>query len=257
MSHNVISPSSHLCFGKGIFGLTIERHYLKPLDRGVVIKPFAQVKANCTSFGRSDILDSMKRQHTNIYNSCNVIAFVFGTYGMCRIGKYHYSSELLLHTAFCNKHRLDMLTFDNVANFVIIARNTSQIYRNNGFGFWCDCLFYLVGIYREIVVYIDHYRRCTCIHNSHCCCTISICRNYDFIAGLDTQPFQNQCCSACPRVYTYCTLYSQSVAQSLFQSLDFRSWCYPTASQCLLYWFYNILINVRRSKCYLHFLSYV
>ena len=120
------------------------------------------------------------------------------------------------------------LAFHDAKQPVVVARNTSQINRNDSLRFWrYSSLNSLIIHFKAIFLYINKNKRSPhVLHNRSTCC-VSISRHNHLVTFTHTQQAQSHFATSRLRVQAHSLVNANKRSHFFFQLLCTRSSCYP------------------------------
>ena len=130
---------------------------------------------------------------------------------MCGITANGNTSKHLLQVGLRSKHLL--LAFHDTIQSVVVARNTSQINRNNRFSIRGDSLLYsLVVHFKTILLHINKHEFGTYMLHDRSTCCIGIGRHNHLVALTNAQQSKSYLTTGSLRVKAYSLLHTNKLS---------------------------------------------
>ena len=150
-----------------------------------------------------------------------------------------------------------LLPVHNFEQTIIVARNTSQIHRDDGLGILCDSSLHLVIIHLQAVrlnVH-EHHLSANMIHDARTC-SIGISRHDNLVASTNAQQTQSHLCASSLRVQAHTVrslqigsiIYTNILGDKLLQLLGTRTCSDPTAQNSITHFISFCLSHIRRTE---------
>ena len=233
---NVILPSSELSLSQSIFVLTMQTqqlclaikilspslslnlrhtteriiHILVQVLHHLLITE-RQIPRQGPPLSSSEVLHSMERERREVGNCSHHLSLARSTKGMGSIAADSNTTKHLLQVGLRSKHLL--LAFHDTIQSVVIARNTSQVNRNNCLGIRSDSLLYCLIVHlKAILLHIHKHQLGTnMLHNRSTCC-IGIGRHNHLVALTNAQQSKSHLTTSSLRVKAYSLLHTNKLS---------------------------------------------
>ena len=145
-----------------------------------IVHPGDITPGDSTAFRSCEILHCMETEIRKVCNTPYRLIMPSCPKSMCRICHYDNSADCPLDLICRTKHLLFIL-YDR-EDSVIIARYSSQIYRDDHLCLLCNCFSQFVIVhFQRICLCINQYKFCSHVAYYRCAGRISVCAGDDFI----------------------------------------------------------------------------
>ena len=152
----------------------------------VVVDALNVSPCECAALGRSKILHCMEAERGEVGYASHHLAMPAGTESVCGISHDGHSTNRFLNISL--RREECFLAVCDVEYAVVVARNTSQINRNNSFCLLVDCVSQFVIVHlKRVFLSVDQYQFCSYVADYACRCRVSIGGSDYFIVRTNTQ----------------------------------------------------------------------
>ena len=189
----------------------------------------------------------MERERREVGNCSHHLSLARSTKGMSSITADSNTSKHFLQV--CLRSKDVFLAFHDAKQSVVVARNTSQVNRNNCLSIRSDSLLYSLIVHlKTILLYIHKHQLGTHMLHNRSTCSIGISRHNYLVALTNTQQSQRHLTTSSLRVKANSLIHSNKLSNFFLQLLCAWSSCNPTRQNGITHFCCLCFRHIRRRE---------